>query len=94
MQLVHTLFKLVLLSETSQLHLHPRLHHSYYKVRSVYLNFGLVQSGPFWVLKSISAKKLRRCCISLQDMYDAQMFVTRKVTRCVSEFPRLEKNFA
>jgi len=64
MQLVHTFFKFVLLSETSQLHLHPSLHHSYYKVRSAYyslLNFGLVQSGPFWVLKSVSAKKLRRC---------------------------------
>jgi len=64
MQLVHTLFKLILLSETMQLHLHPRLHHSYYKVRSVYyslLNFDVVQSGLFWVLKSVSAKKLRRC---------------------------------
>jgi len=63
MQLVHTLFKLVLLSETSQLRLHPSLHHSY-KARSVYyslLNFGLVQSGLFWVLKSVSAKKLCRC---------------------------------
>jgi len=70
MQLVHTLFKLVLLPETSQLRLHPCLHHSYYKVRSVYcslLSFGLVQSGPFWVLKSVSYVD----AISLQDMYDA-----------------------
>jgi len=62
MQLVHTLFKLILLSETSQLRLHPSLHHSYYKVRSVYysvLNLGLVQSGLFWVLKSVTAKKHR-----------------------------------
>jgi len=64
MQLVHTLFQLVLLSETLQLRLHPSLHHSYYKVKSVYyslLNFGLVQSSPFRVLKSVMAKKLRRC---------------------------------
>jgi len=64
MQLVHTLFKLVLLSETSQLRLHPSLYHNYYKVRSVYyslLNFGVVQSGPFWGLKSVLAKKLCRC---------------------------------
>ena len=62
MQLVHTLFKLILLSETSQFRLHPSLHHSYYKVRSLYyrlLNFGLVQSGLFWVLKSVTAKKHR-----------------------------------
>jgi len=64
MQLVHTFFKLVLLSETLQLCLHSSLHHSYYKVRSVYyslLTLWLVQSGPIWILKSITAKKLRRC---------------------------------
>jgi len=94
MQLMHTLFKLILLSETLQLRLHPRLHYSHYKVRSVHyslLNFGFIL---FWVLKSVSAKKLRRCYKASQDMYDAQMFVTRKVTRCASKFPRLEKNCA
>jgi len=72
--------KLVLLSEPSQL----RLHNSYYKVRSVYyslLSFGLIQSGPFRVLKSASAKKLD---VIKPPRCDAQMLVTRVVTRCAT----------
>jgi len=50
------------------------------------LNFSLVQSGPFWVLKSITAKKLHRCYKAPKiRMYDPQMFVTRKVTRYASD---------
>jgi len=86
MQLVHILFKLVLLSEPSQFHLHR-------KVRSVYyclLSFGLVQSSLFQVLKSTSAKKLD---VIEPPRCDAQIFVTRVVTRCatcVSEYPQLD----
>ena len=86
MQLVHILFKLVVLSEPLEL----RLHHSYYKVRSVYyslLSFGLIQSSPFQVLKSASAKKLD---VIEPPRCDIQMFVIRVVTccaTCTSEFP-------
>jgi len=75
------------------------------QVRSVYyslLKFGLVQSGPLWVLKSVTAKKLRRCykaskicmmhkinvCYSQSCSLCERVSLTRDKLRSTSGLPR------